>query len=59
MVGILTRIDGSSLPSWTILISPNAVIAILSSGAKAGMMIPVAECISQLKWILLGRSSSA
>ena len=53
IVVILSRIDGRLLSSWTIAVSPNAVIAVLSTAAKAAMLLPVAESISQLKWLYL------
>ncbi|KAK8050448.1 hypothetical protein PG994_012178 [Apiospora phragmitis] len=29
----------------------NTLVAMLSTGAKAALLFPVAECISQIKWI--------
>lgn len=55
---ILVEFDGKRLSSWNWVISPNAVLSILSTAAKAVMILPVSESISQLKWIYLeGRSS--
>lgn len=55
MIIVLIKFDGKVLSSWAWYISPNAVISILSTGSKAAMILPVAECISQLKWIYLDR----
>lgn len=55
MVIILSRIDGRLLSSWTIEVSPNAVISVLSTASKAAMILPVAEGLSQLKWLYLER----
>lgn len=54
---ILFKIDGILLSSWSISVSPNAVISILSTAAKAAMILPVAESISQLKWLDLNSRS--
>ena len=55
MVIILSKIDGRLLSSWTIAVSPNAVISVLSTASKAAMILPVAESLSQLKWLYLER----
>lgn len=55
MVIVLIKFDGKLLSSWVWVVSPNAVISILSTASKATMIMTVAECISQLKWIYLGR----
>lgn len=55
MVIILYKIDGRLLSTWTIAVSPNAVISVLSTASKAAMILPVAESLSQLKWLYLER----
>lgn len=40
----------SSNPAW---VSPNAVVAVLSAGAEAALVYPVASCIGQLKWMAM------
>lgn len=57
MAIILSRINGQLLSSWTIALSPNTVISVLSTASKATMILPVAEGISQLKWLHLERRS--
>lgn len=54
---VLFKIDGILLSSWTVFALPNAVISILSTAAKAAIILPVAESISQLKWLHLNRKS--
>lgn len=55
---ILQNIDGTLLSSWGIAVSPNAVISILSTTAKATMILPIAESISQFKWLHLYKSKN-
>lgn len=58
IVVILYNVDGKPLTKWTVPISLNVVISILSTAGKAGLILPVAECISQLKWIHLQSKKS-
>jgi len=55
MVVVLAKINGRLLSSWGLPVSPNAVISILSTASKATLILPIAECISQLKWLHLGK----
>lgn len=56
IIVILDKIDAKMLSSWHIALSPNAVISILIVAAKAAMIQPVAESLSQLKWLWLHSS---
>ena len=50
---ILWELDNKELQSWRIAnvnITPNALISIVATLSKASMLLPVAECISQMKW---------
>lgn len=47
---ILLRYDNRPLPNWAFGLTINGVISVLAGIAKASMILPVAECISQLKW---------
>ncbi|KAF3006873.1 hypothetical protein E8E13_010919 [Curvularia kusanoi] len=61
IVGVLAAYQHRSLASWTFVlgISVNTLIAILSTFSRTALMVPVASCISQLKWIhLVGGSRS-
>lgn len=51
IIALLAKIDGSLLESWRSHVSPNAVISIASTAAKAALVLPVAQAISQLKWL--------
>jgi hypothetical protein len=51
IVDILYTYNGKSAPQWKITI--NTTIATFSTIAKATIMIVVASCLSQLKWIWL------
>ncbi|KAI1435306.1 hypothetical protein GGR50DRAFT_657839 [Xylaria sp. CBS 124048] len=53
---LLSEIDGRPLSSWTIAVSPNAVISILSIAAKASFIYALGQAISQLKWLHLFRN---
>lgn len=58
IIVILWKVNRKPLADWDEPVSLNAVISILSAAAKAGLILPVAECISQLKWIHLQSSKS-
>ncbi|KAI0442941.1 hypothetical protein F4803DRAFT_575063 [Xylaria telfairii] len=47
---LLSKSDGRRLQSWSLPIQPNSLIAVLTTVAKTSMMVPVASCLSQLKW---------
>jgi hypothetical protein len=55
---VLTIYDNKSLTSWNFVFdaNPNTVIAILSTLSRTALLVPVASCISQLKWIHLAIS---
>lgn len=58
IIVILYKVSGKPLADWDEPVSLNAVISVLSTAVKAGLILPVAECISQLKWIYLQSSKS-
>lgn len=39
------------LPNWPSLIGINSLVAIFSSILRIALLLPIAECISELKWI--------
>ncbi|TGJ78146.1 hypothetical protein E0Z10_g10616 [Xylaria hypoxylon] len=53
MIILLSRLEGRPLSTWTIAVSPNAVIAILSIASKASLIYALGQTISQLKWLHL------
>jgi hypothetical protein len=59
VVGVLAVNEHKSLTGWTFVfgISLNTLIAILSTLSRTALMVPVASCISQLKWIHLVSAS--
>lgn len=50
IVGVLIHVNGKPLSSWSLLIQPNSLVAVFSTIAKSALLVPVAECLSQLKW---------
>ncbi|KAF9891643.1 hypothetical protein FE257_003654 [Aspergillus nanangensis] len=56
IIVILTQVDGKLLSSWHTYLTPSATISILSTASKALMILPVSECISQLKWLQLTKT---
>lgn len=48
---VLAYMDGKALFFWDFFISLNAMIAIITTAARASLLIPVASCISQWKWV--------
>lgn len=50
IVAILLECDGKQTPQWNYGLTINGVISVLAGIAKASMILPIAESISQLKW---------
>ncbi|KAI4674050.1 uncharacterized protein J4E88_008517 [Alternaria novae-zelandiae] len=42
---------GKPMRDWRLPIQPNSLIAVFSTIAKSALLVPLAECIGQLKWI--------
>ena len=52
--GWLATVDGEPYESWHVAginITPNAMISIFTTIAKASLLLPVAEAMVQLKWL--------
>ncbi|OTB09149.1 hypothetical protein M426DRAFT_260422 [Hypoxylon sp. CI-4A] len=47
---LLARIDGMALNKWLFPLQPNTLLAVLTTVTKTSLLVPVASCISQLKW---------
>lgn len=47
---ILAHYNGKSVPTWVYGLTINGVVSILAGIAKASIILPIAEAISQLKW---------
>lgn len=56
---ILHEYDGKPLPGWHHGITLNTIVAILSTVSKMLLMIPVAEGLSQMKWLWYGKKRNA
>ena len=53
MVAVLKALDNQPYEPWKIFranITPNAVVAVLATGAKSSLLLAVASAIGQLKW---------
>ncbi|EKG10176.1 hypothetical protein MPH_12776 [Macrophomina phaseolina MS6] len=48
---ILATVNGIALDSWKFPIQPNSLISVFITVGKSALLLPVAECISQAKWI--------
>jgi hypothetical protein len=55
-IAILCYMDRKSLAAWKLPIQPNSLVAVFSAIAKAALLVPIAEGLSQLKWMYLDAS---
>lgn len=51
IVVILKLYDQKPLPQWRFSITINSLVALFSTISKAALLIPIAEGLSQLKWL--------
>lgn len=51
VVVILCTVDRTALDAWNFPIQPNSLVSVFMTVAKSSLLLPVAECISQVKWI--------
>lgn len=51
LVILLICFDGKPLADWHSQLQLNTIVSILATIAKSSFLLPVAECISQTKWI--------
>lgn len=54
IVLLLVAWDGKEAPLWETAITLNSLLSWLGVVGKLTLMVPVAECIGQLKWVLFG-----
>lgn len=47
---VLFEASNIALAAWPLWIQPNSLIAVFTTVGKSAMMVPIASCISQLKW---------
>ncbi|KAK4213581.1 hypothetical protein QBC37DRAFT_463818 [Rhypophila decipiens] len=52
---ILCKINGLPLDQWTFPIQANSLVSVFLTISKSALLIPVAECISQAKWMQFSR----
>ncbi|KAF2628866.1 hypothetical protein BU25DRAFT_390852 [Macroventuria anomochaeta] len=50
IIALVTMIDNQPISSWSLFIQPASLVAILSTIAKSALLLPIAVCLSQLKW---------
>ena len=50
VIAVLISVQRKPLAEWKMSIQPNSLVAIFSTIAKSALLVPIAECISQLKW---------
>jgi hypothetical protein len=53
IVGVLVEANGKPRDSWPLAIQPNSIIAVLTTVGKSALLVPIASCLSQLKWRLI------
>lgn len=50
IIAVLSNVRDTKLADWPYEIQPSSVISVLTTISKTAMMVPIASCISQLKW---------
>ncbi|RSM07015.1 hypothetical protein CEP52_005407 [Fusarium oligoseptatum] len=53
IVGVLIEANGKPRDNWPLAIQPNSIIAVLTTVGKSALLVPIASCLSQLKWRLI------
>lgn len=51
LFAFLTSIDNTRVAQWRWTVLPNALVSFLATIARSALLLPVAECLGQLKWI--------
>ncbi|KAF5493987.1 hypothetical protein CGCF413_v010401 [Colletotrichum fructicola] len=46
----LSKADENPLDAWPLAISPNTIVAVLTTVARTALLVPLGSSISQLKW---------
>ena len=55
LIIVLRRYDGKPVKLWPWSITPNSLVAVFTTLIKVMAMLPVADCIGQLKWVWFTR----
>ncbi|KAH7112941.1 hypothetical protein B0J11DRAFT_183854 [Dendryphion nanum] len=50
IIAILLVANNKPLATWMLPIQPNSLVSIFSTVSKSALLVPVAGCISELKW---------
>lgn len=50
IVAVLLKVDDRSISEWPWSIQPASLVSVFSTIAKAALLVPVAVCLSQLRW---------
>jgi len=53
---ILFKVDGTALSDWAFPIQPNSMVSVFMTISKSALLVPIAECISQSKWLQFRRA---
>lgn len=56
---VLQEFDQKKLSQWPFDLSLNSTVSLLATLAKLALMMPVTECISQLKWLWFTKRGKA
>ncbi|KAI1760649.1 hypothetical protein GGR53DRAFT_74397 [Hypoxylon sp. FL1150] len=59
VIGVLQMTEDKPIELWPYAILPNSLISVLTTVAKAAMLIPIASCLSQAKWYHFQRQPHA
>lgn len=51
IIAILSYMDQKPLIDWKLPIQPNSLVAVFSTIAKSALLVPIADCLGQLKWV--------
>lgn len=50
IIAVLLEAQGMPLDSWKLQVQPNSLVSVFSTIARSALLMPIAACISQLKW---------
>jgi hypothetical protein len=61
LLGIIVLLrcgDHTALSNWRFPLKPNSVLAILTTFARATLLVPIISCVGQLKWLHFRRPNA-
>ncbi|KAI9882028.1 MAG: hypothetical protein M1823_006248 [Watsoniomyces obsoletus] len=59
IVAVVQTRDGKPLPDWGDFITINFLVSVLTAILKAGLLMPVSEAVSELKWLWFAKPRPA